>query len=200
VDELDVVQKIRLMDSTLEDKTTLVIDFHAKINEETAGRFRKFTSDLIEKHSPEVMYLALSSTGGQNTPAFVFYNYFLSLNLKLLTHCTGVVDSSAVSIFLAGSRRYANPTSRFLIHAPTWTFKAETKLGSAKLKEYVQMMDWDQEAHEAIMRERTTATPEQIAEWHHPGKVLTVDESLEHGFVHEVRHFVRPKRVFRFSD
>lgn len=196
----DVLQEIHIMDTTLEDKATLVIDFHAKINEETVGRFRNFTSDLIKKHAPEVMYLALSSTGGQNTSAFVLYNFLLSLDLKLLTHCTGVVDSCAVSIFLAGSRRYANPTSRFLIHAPTWTFKAETQLGAAKLKEYVQMMDWDQQAHEAIMRERTTAAPEQIAEWHHPGKVLTIAEALEHGFVHEVSQFIRPKRVFRFSD
>ena len=55
------------------------------------------------------------------------------------------------------------------------------------------MMEWDQHAHETIMRDRTTATAEQIAEWHHPGKVLTVEESLHHGFIHEVRQFVRPK-------
>ncbi len=188
------------MDSTREDKTTLVIDFHAKINKETVGRFRNFTSKLIKERSPEVMYLAFSSTGGENSPAFTLFNFLNSLDLKLLTHCTGIVDSCAVSIFLAGSCRYANPTSRFLIHAPTWTFKAETQLGSAKLKEYVQMLDWDQQAHETIRRERTTATAEQIAEWHHPGKILTVGEALENGFIHEVREFVRPKGFEIFSD
>ena len=188
------------MDTTLEDDSTLVIDFHAKINQETVGRFRNFTSDLIKKHSPKVMYLALSSGGGENNSAFVLYNFLLSLDLKLMTHCTGVVDSCAVSIFLAGEIRYTNPTSRFIIHAPTWTFKAETKLGSAKLKEYVQMMDWDQQAHETIISSRTTASLEQVSEWHHPGKVLTAEDSLTHGFVNEIRQFIRPKRFFRFSD
>jgi ATP-dependent Clp protease, protease subunit len=200
VDELGVVQEIRNMESTLEDNSTLVIDFHAKINEETVGRFRNFVSDLIQKHSPKVMYLALSSSGGQNNSAFVLYNFLLSLDLDLVTHCTGVVDSCAVSIFLAGGTRYANPTSRFIIHAPTWTFKAETQLGSAKLKEYVQMMDWDQHAHETIISERTSASIEQVSQWHHPGKVLTAEESLSHGFIQEIRQFVRPKRFFRFSD
>jgi ATP-dependent Clp protease, protease subunit len=194
------VQEIKTMNSTPEDNSTLVIDFHAKINEETVSRFRNFTSDLIKKHSPEVMYLALSSTGGANKSAFVLYNFLLSLDLKLLTHCTGIVDSCAVSIFLAGATRYANPASRLLIHAPTWTFEAKTEFGTAKLKEYVQMMEWDQQAHETIMRERTTATAEQIAEWHHTGKVLTVEEALHHGFLHEVRQFVRPKNTLRFSD
>lgn len=188
------------MDSAIEDKKTLVIDFHAKINEETVRRFRDYVSDLIKKQSPEVMHLALSSTGGANKSAFVLYNFLLSLDLQLLTHCRGIVDSCAVSILLAGATRYANPTSRLLIHAPTWTLEAKTEFSTAKLKEYVQMMEWDQQAHETIMRERTTATAEQIAEWHHPGKVLTVEEALHHGFVHEVRQFIQPKNVHRFSD
>jgi len=188
------------MNTTPEDKTTLVIDFHAKINEETVRRFRDYVSDLIKKQSPEVMHLALSSTGGANKSAFVLYNFLLSLDLKLLTHCTGIVDSCAVSILLAGTTRHANPTSRLLIHAPTFTLEAKTEFNTAKLKEYVQMMEWDQQAHETIMRERTTATAEQVTEWHNSGKILTIEEGLHYGFVHEVSQFVRPKNFHRFSD
>ena len=195
----DFLLKTRPMSNLLEDESTLVIDFHANINKETVGRFQKYSTDLIKKHRPKAIYLALSSTGGENRSAFVLYNFLLSLDFELVTHCTGVVDSCAVSIFLAGETRYSNRVSRFIIHAPSWTFKAETKLGIAKLREHVQIMEWDQSKHEMIICERTGATAEQVSGWH-TGKVLSVEEALEHNFIGEIRQFVRPKRFFRFAD
>lgn len=180
--------------------TTLTIDFHAKISDETASRFRTFVSDHLVNLRPQRLYLAISSTGGSNAAAFSMIDFLRSLPIPVTTHATGVVDSCAVSIFLSGGDRFANPGVRFLIHSPAITFEAKSELRLEKLNELVQILDGDRKRHEAIFVDRTGATADQVANWHREGCVLDAEQSLAHRFVQEIRQFVRVEGTRAFGN
>jgi ATP-dependent protease ClpP protease subunit len=130
----------------------------------------------------------------------MIYQFLTSLQIPVVTHSAGITDSSAVSIFLAGTPRFASPNSRFLIHKPSWTFEAKSQFQAAKLKEFAQQMDWDEETHIAIITERSGIALDKVREWHNTGAIFTGAEAIANGLVDEAREFKRPNRCIQFAN
>ena len=178
-----------------ESKKTLFVDFFASTDREVVLKFRDFCSRLIEQHSPDVLYLAFSSHGGDNSNAFYLYNFLRSLPCELVTHCTSVAGSSGLTLFLAADTRYACSASRFLIHGPIWTYDGRHQVSIPKMREHLGILQRDEDAHKRIMLERTTATQAQLDDFHLHGANLTAEQARDCGFVHDIRPFTRPKGV-----
>lgn len=60
--------------------------------------------------------LWISSNGGDDSFGFVLYDIISSLSVPVITVATGNVMSSAVTVYLAGTKRFATPNCLFMIH------------------------------------------------------------------------------------
>ncbi len=66
----------------------------------------------------------MSSGGGDVLSGFMAENYLNGLPIEVTFFNVGNVDSSASVIYCAGSKRYAVPEARFIIHEVSLTFTA----------------------------------------------------------------------------
>ncbi|MGP0943820.1 ATP-dependent Clp protease proteolytic subunit [Serratia sp. CY74737] len=96
----------------------------------------------------------ISSQGGETAAGFTAYNFLKSLPVTLRTHNLSNVESIANIIFLAGSERFANPLSRFLLHPLLWGFGSPSA-DHARLREYGKCLDHDLERFVEIFKLET---------------------------------------------
>jgi ATP-dependent protease ClpP protease subunit len=148
----------------------------------------------VSKNATEIR-LQFWSDGGNNAAAFGLYNFLRSLPVPLTTHSTGNVESSAVIVFLAGSKRLACSSSRFLIHGLHWGFDAG-QVDHQRLREYVASLDNDMERYATIFDERTGDAAERIdVRKHLLGEELLVPshQAVAAGFVDAVAEAETPQ-------
>src|SRR6478609_7955339 len=61
-------------------------------------------------------HLLLHSHGGYISDGICLYNVLSASPVRFVMYNAGVVASIAVTLFLAGERRYASETARFMLH------------------------------------------------------------------------------------
>ncbi|UUZ50450.1 hypothetical protein LP420_11635 [Massilia sp. B-10] len=69
----------------------------------------------------------------------------------------GSVESVGVVIFLVGSKRYACPGTRFLVHPLHWGFGQLVAADHARVSEWRECLDFDAERYARIFEEATGA-------------------------------------------
>src|SRR5262249_35044299 len=68
--------------------------------------------------------ICMSSQGGAQDQAFYAYELLKSSPVPITTYNLGVVQSAALTLFLAGSKRYAVPHATFLMHKTVYAPQA----------------------------------------------------------------------------
>jgi ATP-dependent protease ClpP protease subunit len=63
----------------------------------------------------------ICSAGGEVDAGLGFYNFAGMLPIKVDTHCFGICGSIATTMYIAGHKRTTAKTSRFSLHASTYT-------------------------------------------------------------------------------
>jgi len=58
----------------------------------------------------------MSSSGGMVEEGMSLYGFIRSLPVPITIHNIGCIDSIALAVYLAGSKRLANPDATFLLH------------------------------------------------------------------------------------
>lgn len=139
--------------NTENNKRIDVITYFGDITEPRITQLIDITNQAKRYNSSEI-HLHISSIGGNLHAGFAAYYHLRSLNIPLVTHNFGNVESSAVMLFLAGDTRRAAIYSTFLLHDFHWGYPAgEVRAGV--LRENLQSLEFDSERYAKIFDERT---------------------------------------------
>jgi len=172
-----------------EDKTA-VIRFFAEVNPGTTGILLQ-TVDTQFKSGTRKFILLMSSGGGDVLSGFMVYNYLKGLPIELTTFNVGNVDSAASVIYCAGSKRYAVPEARFIIHELSLTFTAngpgQMSIDLPSLEAQISLLK-SQETSMARILATTIGKPQSEAETKiHTQTALSSEEAQKWGLVQDIR-------------
>lgn len=127
----------------------------------------------------------ISSQGGETAAGFAAYNLLKSLPVTLRTHNISNVESMANVMFLAGTERFANPISRFLIHPLLWGFGSPAA-DHARLREYGKCLDNDLERFINVF-DVEAGTSHNWGALVNDSTILNAEQAVEHGIVHATK-------------
>src|SRR5262249_11887886 len=103
----------------------------------------------IEKGAQSIT-LCISSNGGAPDQAFYVHELLKASPVPITTHNVGIVQSAAMIIFLAGSRRFAVPLSTFLMHKTVHNPPAGASYGQDLLDHSLESLNADDERAMAV--------------------------------------------------
>jgi ATP-dependent Clp protease protease subunit len=127
----------------------------------------------------------LSSVGGDIDSSIRLHDYLSSLPIEVETVGFGQVDSAAILIFLAGTRRKAIRSCRFRLHEGLYTVGLQT----ASIGTYEETMRYLQELLRRTIDIIATLTGKKREEIQHTlreGKILTTEQAKDFGIIHEI--------------
>jgi ATP-dependent Clp protease, protease subunit len=130
------------------------ISFCAEITPVTSESLLKACADLVNKNI-KTIYLLLSTPGGSVMHGIAVYNTLRALPCKIITHNVGAIDSIGTILFLAGEKRYANPSTTFMFHGVGVDISANTRFEEKFLRERLDSILADQKKIGDIIRNRT---------------------------------------------
>lgn len=114
------------------ESTGAIIEAIIRINQEDDSA--NLVGDLEENRSP--IHLHIQSSGGAVTDAFALVDIMENSKTPIYTYADGYCYSAAFSIFITGSKRFANKHSWFLIH------NMKTKLGNYTTQNISDNLEW----------------------------------------------------------
>ncbi|MBF8463763.1 Clp protease [Klebsiella michiganensis] len=110
----------------------------------------------------EAINLHISSSGGEITSGFTAYNFIKTLPIPVNTYNISNIDSIANAIFLAGTHRFANSGSRFLLHPFQWSFGGMQSVDHERMREWVGSLDHDLARLVGIFDKETASASERV--------------------------------------
>ena len=96
-----------------------------EINFQTVGQLIAQTDSMMKSGIDELI-LNISSPGGQVDPSLAAFQYMKGRRVPLTVHNFGSVESAAVMLFAAGTKRYSTSYARFLIHPPVLQIQGQS--------------------------------------------------------------------------
>jgi ATP-dependent Clp protease, protease subunit len=183
-------QQPTVMESPKPEEKAAVIRFFAEVNPGTVGALLQ-TVDAQYKSGMRKFVILMSSGGGDLLSGFMAYNYLKGLPIEVTTFNVGNVDSSASIIYCAGTKRYAVPEARFVIHEVALTFQANgpgtMNIDLPSLETQLSILK-GQESSMARILAMTVNKPQTDAEAKiHAQSALSSDEAKKWGLVQEIR-------------
>ncbi|PWD58523.1 Clp protease [Pectobacterium parmentieri] len=156
------------------------VHFLCPVNTATVSQLQNVCLSSINQGSTEIN-LHISSQGGETAAGFTAYNFLKSLPVTLRTHNISNIESIANVIFLAGSERFANPISRFVLHPLLWGFGSPSA-DHARLREYGKCLDNDLDRFVQIFNIEV-GTGSEWSSLVADSTILDADKALEHGII-----------------
>jgi ATP-dependent Clp protease protease subunit len=132
-------------------------------------------------------HLLVHSHGGYISDGICLYNVLSASPVRFIMYNAGVVASIAVTLFLAGERRYASETARFMIHKSHAS--PHSGIAADELAVVVEGLRADDSRTESVMRRFLKLTPAQLQVHAHTDLHLTARDALAAGLVDEIRDF-----------
>ena len=144
-------------------------------------------TEVIQVHKPTELYFLFASTGGEVDAGFVLYNYLVSLQQKvtITMHNTGLINSMANVVFMAGQKRYAAPNASFLYHGIKLGINGE--LNIVQLREMISSMEGMEKRIAATISGKSNITEAELKELFHQGQAKDVAFALEKGIINEIK-------------
>ena len=141
----------------------------------------------------ETAHVLLQSNGGYVSDGLCMYNFLSNAPVRFVMYNAGAVASIAVILFLAGSRRYASETARFMVHKSHATASPGARPDALNI--IVEGLRADDARTESILRKHIELTPEQWAIHQYSDLHLTSrDAKLAH-MISDVADFAPPRGV-----
>jgi len=175
----------------------VVINFLAAINDNTINALLRTVAEQAK--TAQSIRILISSGGGDTSSAFTAYNILRNLPVEIETFNNGRVDSAAILLYAAGDRRYSlpGPGTRFLIHGNRLTARQNTQMNLGTLESNVDRI---KSVDQMIAQVLTSIAPAKAAEIQNAistQTILTPEEALEWGIVHEIKsNVIEPGAVF----
>lgn len=139
----------------------------------------------------DTAHVLLQSNGGYVSDGLCLYNFMASSPIKFVMYNAGAVASIAVVLYLAGSRRYASETARFMIHKSHATASPGSRPDALNI--IVEGLRADDARTEAILRKEIELAPEQWSVHQYGDLHLTARDAKKARMIHEVQDFAPPK-------
>lgn len=154
-------------------------------------------ANLLATQNPTVLYLLLSSHGGEVDAGVTLYNFLKSLPVKIVTHNIGTIDSIANIIFAAGKERYAVPHSVFLFHGVQMNLNGQLSL--PQVDEIRDRIIKNHETIAGILNDNTLMTIREIKKLFKTGETKDVRFALKKGIIHKIKSAELPKDALFIS-
>ncbi|HAT33938.1 MAG TPA: peptidase S14 [Janthinobacterium sp.] len=160
------------------------------VNSDMVRRVFDAVSDMTEDQV-RTAHVLIQSNGGYVSDGICLYNFLRRLPITFVTYNAGAVASIAVTLFLAGSRRYASDTARFMVHKSHATASPGARPDALKI--IVDGLRADDLRTEQILREHVRLGDEHWLVHAYSDLHLTAKEALGVGLIDGVADFSPPK-------
>ena len=153
--------------------------------EKVLGKIKKL---LIESPTEEIQ-LIVNSYGGATGIGMNFFDTVNSiLRPNLITIGSGDVDSSGITVFLAGQKRFLTKNTTLLLHLAGRTFGTEKRFSTADMEDILKEDRLKDYQYACVVSDATGGryTPEKILEMMRHNTVLTAEEAVNMGLAHKV--------------
>ena len=168
------------------NQKTVVIRFFAPVIDVTVNALLNAVDQKMRQGIRDFIIL-ISSPGGSVPHGLSIYNYLKGLPASITTHNFGSVDSVAIVLYCAGSKRLSVPQARFLLHGVGVQFKGEQNLEEKLLEEKLKGLRIDMENIAKVIAANTGKTVEDVTNAMLERITLNPEEARDWGIVHEIK-------------
>jgi ATP-dependent Clp protease protease subunit len=160
------------------------------VNSDMVHRVFEAVANMTEE-GIDTAHVLVQSNGGYVSDGLCLYNFMASSPIDFITYNAGAVASIAVILFMAGTRRYASETARFMIHKSHATASPGSRPDALNI--IVEGLRADDARTEAILRKNVELTPEQWGIHQYGDLHLNARDAKAAGLVDDVVDFAPPK-------
>lgn len=155
------------------------------VNAELVAGAINWLSNQAFQNTAKKLKFFISSTGGDVDSAFRLHDYLKALPFAVETIGFGQIDSAANIIFLAGEKRSAVKECRFFLHEGTFTVGQQVSALHVH-QESLKLLEYIYKRHVKLIAEETHHKEKEIADILRKGVVLSSEEAIEFGLLHEI--------------
>jgi ATP-dependent Clp protease protease subunit len=160
------------------------------VNSDMVHRVFESVSRMTED-GLETAHVLVQSNGGYVSDGLCLYNFMANSPVEFVMYNGGAVASIAVILFLAGTRRYASDTARFMVHKSHATASPGARPDALNI--IVEGLRADDARTESILRRHIELTPEQWAIHQYSDLHLTARDAKTARMITGVADFAPPK-------
>lgn len=157
--------------------------FFDEVNNYTVAEALRLLQSVINENHKHPVQIVLNTFGGCVYNGLALYDYLRSLTCPLNIIGTGLVASMGVIILLAGEKRYASKTARFMSHQISTHVQgkvSDVKIDFEETKELEKIVD-------GIIAERTGQSLKSIqAEFKKGDKYFSAEQALKRGYIQKI--------------
>jgi ATP-dependent Clp protease, protease subunit len=163
-----------------------IISFLGPIDSGSMAALLRSVNDQIRQNHTNITIL-IASPGGDTTAAFFAYNVLKTLPATITTFNVGNVDSAAMLLYCAGTKRYSMPATRFLIHGNSYNPPPNTALDGASLDAQLQQVKSLNQMVIHVISETAQKKETEIEAAVHGQQILTPEQAKQWGIVQEIK-------------
>ena len=165
---------------------TVYIRYFGPIDDD---RVKKLMAALEQKLKEGIdrFVITISSPGGSVFQGISAYNFLKGIPAEVVTHNFGSIDSIAVCLFCAGTKRFCVPHARFLIHGIGFDAPAGSRFDEKLLGERIANLKNERETICRIITDNTGKKLEDVEQDMFTGITLTSEQAKDYGLVHEIK-------------
>lgn len=170
-------------------KTSRLLHWIGGVNNDNLEKTLNSISALMKESPSEDIQLVINSHGGATGIGMAFYDSVRSiLKPNLTTVGTGDVNSSGVTILLAGKKRYLTRNTTILLHLAGRTFGTEKRFSTLDMEDILKEDKVKDYQYACVVSDATEGrySPEKVLELMKVNTVLTADEAVQIGLAHKV--------------
>lgn len=179
-----------MSDDQAKSSTDAYFTLAGDVNSDMVHRVFEAVSAMTEC-GIDTAHVLLQSNGGYVSDGLCLYNFLANSPVKFVMYNGGAVASIAVILYLAGTRRYASETARFMVHKSHATASPGARPDALNI--IVEGLRADDARTESILRKHIELTPEQWAIHQYSDLHLTSRDAKIAGMINDVADFAPPK-------
>lgn len=168
--------------------------FNAEINPKSIEQLLHLSTDGI-KHGFQRLTLCISSAGGDPDSAVYAFNALSALPIQVNTHNVSAVQSAAVTLFLAGVKRTANPNSFFFFHQTACPADSGRPTKSY-LTERMKIAQQHDKRAAQIVADKTGGTIERVHQWQRAELYMSAGQAIAEKLIEAATPLSIPKDAF----
>jgi len=165
------------------------VEWLGGVSYDNFGRVLGDVKSLMASEPNAEITLLVTSYGGATGIGMSFYDAATAwLKPNLTTIGSGDVDSSGITVFLAGKRRYLTKNTTMLLHMAGRTMEAGKRLTVTDLDAMLKEDKLKDYQYACVVSDATQGkySPEQVLELMAKNTILTAQEAVNMGLAHGI--------------